>query len=43
MRNEIRAGRRDAALADLTAAAALCGTSRYRQEIEHAIQALSAG
>jgi WD40 repeat protein len=42
-RTEMQAGRRDAALADLTAAADLCGKGRYRQEIEHAIQALSAG
>lgn len=42
-RTEMQAGRRDAALADLTAAADLCGQNRYRQQIEHAIQALSAG
>jgi hypothetical protein len=42
-RTELQAGRRDAALADLTAAADLCAGSQYRQEIEHAIQALSAG
>jgi len=42
-RTEVQAGRRDAAVVDLTAAANLCRGSRYRQQIEHAIQALSAG
>ncbi len=42
-RTEIQAGRRDAALADLTAAADLCKGSRYRQQIERAIEELSAG
>ena len=42
---EMQAGRRDTALADLTAAADLCakGKSQYRKEIERAIRALSAG
>jgi WD40 repeat protein len=41
-RTEVQAGQRDTALADLTAAADLCRGSRYRQEIEQAIQSLSA-
>jgi len=41
-RTEMEAGRRETALADLTAAADLCGESQYQQELADAIQALSA-
>jgi len=40
---EMQAGRRDAALADLTAAADLCAGSPHQQQIEQVIQTLSAG